>query len=302
VLLVLASGVASAEEAPKKAKLKIAVLDVRSAGTIDPKTFEGVSSLIATELGQKRPDVTVVGAAEIRAMIGFEKEKQLLGCSEGACLAEIGGALGVEYLLATEGLKLGGTWVINMSLIDVARSKAVARTSVRTKEDDKLVDICIDGVREVAKAIPVAAAPAVEARPAEVKPVETKPAEVAPVESKPVEARPAAPTVEAKKSGGYATPGWALFGVGAGVAVAGGACLAFSWIKYKDYQKGTLSHDGAITAAKVGWAGAAVTSVGVAALATGVLLVLLPSSPDAPKVAISPAPHGAFASVAFNLP
>jgi hypothetical protein len=301
VLLILgsSSSAALAEEAPKKAKLKIAVLDVKSSGTIDPKTFEGVSSLIATELSQKRPDVTVVGAAEIRAMIGFEKEKVLLGCSEGACLAEIGGALGVEYLLATEGLRLGGTWAITMSLIDVAKSKPVARSSQRTKTDDKLVDICLEAVREVARALPVAAA--VGAKPAETKPAETKPDEAKPAEVVPAEAKPAA-AVATKGAGGYATPGWALFGVGAGVAVAGASMLGYAWSVHGGYATGQVTRDEARTADLVSKVGVVGISVGAAALATGIILVALPSGADAPKVAISPIARGAYASVAFNLP
>ena len=298
---------------------------MKSAGTIDPKTFEGVSSLIATELGERRRDVQIVGAAEIRAMIGFEKEKQLLGCSEGACLAEIGGALGVEYLLATEGLRLGGTWVINMSLIDVARSKAVPRTSQRTKTDDKLVDICLDGVREVAKAIPVAAVPVVETKPAEVKPsetkpveakpVETKPAEDKPVEAKPVEAKPveAVPveakpaetvSVAAKTTHPYSTPGWTVFGAGVAVAAAGGACLGVSWSQYGSFSQPGAKYsaadlDNGNLMATLGVVG---ISVGAAALVTGVILVALPGHSDAPKISLVPTPHGAFGSVTFTLP
>ena len=273
VSLVLASGVAWAEEAPKKPKLKVAVLDVKSAGTIDPKTFEGVSSLIATEFGHQRPDMVVVGAAEIRAMIGFEKEKQLLGCSEGACLSEIGGALGVEYLLATEGLRLGGTWVINMSLIDVAKSKAVARTSQQTKTDDKLVDICLEAVREVARAIPAAAAPVIEARPAEVKPAEAKPVALS------------TSTDAASPHAVSRSVSWALVGVGVAIAGGGAGCLGGAWSIYGDYSSGRVAKVDAQSKAALGntlsTTGVVAISVGAAAAVAGVITLFIPG-PAAP--------------------
>jgi hypothetical protein len=156
-----------------------------------------------------------------------------------------------------------------------------------------------------------AAAAAAEAKPAETKPAETKPAEAKPAETKPEEAKPAeavpaeakpAVAAEAKKSGGLSTPGWALFGVGAGVAVGGALCLTSSWITHDDYVGGHVTRDVAKTADLLSKVGVAAIGVGAAALATGIILVVLPSKADAPKVAISPTDHGAYASVAFSLP
>ena len=124
-LLILGFGDALAQEAPK-ARLKVGVLAVKSSGTTDPKTFEGVSSLIANELARKRPNVDVVGAEDKSA----------------------------QYIVVTEGIKFGATWVVNMSLLDVARSKAVARASRKTKKADKPVEACLEAVRELAPAIP----------------------------------------------------------------------------------------------------------------------------------------------------
>jgi hypothetical protein len=42
----------------------------------------------------------VITADAIRAMLAFDKQKQMLGCSDAGCLSEIGGALGVDYLVS----------------------------------------------------------------------------------------------------------------------------------------------------------------------------------------------------------
>ena len=33
-------------------------------------------------------------------MLAFEKQRQMLGCADTGCIAEIGGALGVDYIIS----------------------------------------------------------------------------------------------------------------------------------------------------------------------------------------------------------
>jgi hypothetical protein len=42
----------------------------------------------------------VITSDAIRAMLAFEKQRQMLGCTDADCLAEVGGALGVDYLVS----------------------------------------------------------------------------------------------------------------------------------------------------------------------------------------------------------
>jgi hypothetical protein len=42
--------------------------------------------------------VRVLAGADIAALLGFERQRQLLGYEESGCLAEIGWALGAHYL------------------------------------------------------------------------------------------------------------------------------------------------------------------------------------------------------------
>ncbi|MBI5549701.1 MAG: hypothetical protein HY901_37925, partial [Deltaproteobacteria bacterium] len=194
---------AQAAHTPQAHQIKIAVLDVKASGLLDPKTFEGIAPLFSTEIGEKRPDLQVIGTAEIRTMIGFEKEKQLLGCSDSGCLAEIGGALGVDFLLATDGSELGGTWIVTMSLMDVVRQKAIKRAARRTDQKSKLVSLCLEALHEVIPALPASARAA--------QPVEPTPSVSA-------SATGSGPAVSRAVS-------WTLVGVGIAVAAGGAGCL-----------------------------------------------------------------------------
>lgn len=284
---------ARAEEAKRASKVKVAVLEVRAVGTLDPKTFEGVASLEATVLGEARADLQVVNAADIRTMIGFEREKQLLGCTESGCMAEIGGALGVDYILSTESNVVGGKWLLNLSLLDVVKSTPFKRVSKITEDPKKIVDLCVESVRELAGAIPRkdGTVPAVEPAPAEKPEPSAQPVATA-----------TAPAVSR-------TVSIALLAVGAVVTGAGAGCLGYSYTIRNEYEDGLRL--GTLTRAQLqakasngkslGIAGVVGISVGAAALVAGVVTLLVPGSSPAP-VGFAPVPGGAQAVVTLPLP
>lgn len=61
---------------------------------------------LAIQLGQRGFKVTT--PADMRALLGLERQKQLLGCAESDCIAEIAGALGVAALLVGDLGMVGG--------------------------------------------------------------------------------------------------------------------------------------------------------------------------------------------------
>lgn len=181
----------------KARKLRIAVLDVQLTGAGDRKTVEGLSPLLASEVA-RRPGLAVVAGSDLRALVGFERQKQLLGCTEGSCLTEIAGALGVGYLVASECSKVGNTWLLSLSLLDAGKAVALKRLTRRAYSDDGLVDEAVRAVDELLTALPEAGA----AGPAFV-----------PVPPPPVAAAPAAPAAPARPPAGYHEHDGFLLGV-----------------------------------------------------------------------------------------
>jgi TolB-like protein len=151
-----AAGPARAE-APRK--VRIAVLDVQYAGAGDRKTVEGLSALLASEVA-RRPNLVVIAGSDLRALVGFERQKALLGCTESSCITELAGALGVAYLVSSEVSKVGSTWLLSLTLLDANRAMAQGRLTRKAYSDDQLVDESSNAVDELLKALPGAGTPA----------------------------------------------------------------------------------------------------------------------------------------------
>ncbi|MBI5509193.1 MAG: hypothetical protein HY903_10605 [Deltaproteobacteria bacterium] len=70
-----------------------------------------------------------IGPDDINSMIGFEKVKEAVGCDDATCVAELGNALGVDYLAAGNVAKLEGSMVLTLKLFDVRQTKVLARAN-----------------------------------------------------------------------------------------------------------------------------------------------------------------------------
>jgi len=121
---------------PAAAKQKIAVLELSARG-LPPNVAQSITDLISREVDRTGLFETI-SMDDIRAMLQHEQDKLSLGCDDASCLAEIGGALGVELILAGSVGKIGQTHVISLKLIDVRRAAVLNREerTVRGQVDD----------------------------------------------------------------------------------------------------------------------------------------------------------------------
>jgi len=106
----------------------VAILDLRAKGGIEQATVDALADLVATGvmgIGSYR----VIARSDIHSLIGFEQIKDRLGCEDTNCLAEIGGALGVTYILTGNVAGMGTVYLLNFSLIDPAKTAVVNRSS-----------------------------------------------------------------------------------------------------------------------------------------------------------------------------
>lgn len=129
----------------------IAVVDLKTAGTFDPSEVRGLSSLIATEVS-RRP-LRAFSGADLQTLVGYERKKQLLGCSDDSCLSEIGGALGVDYLLSSEVSQVGDVWLLSFVLLDARAARALSRTTQKAAALSDLVELVAPGITEALKPI-----------------------------------------------------------------------------------------------------------------------------------------------------
>jgi hypothetical protein len=61
----------------------------------------------------------VIGKDDMQAMLEHISDKQLIECDDTKCLAQVGGALGVERLVAGNIGMLGNVYVVSIKLIDI---------------------------------------------------------------------------------------------------------------------------------------------------------------------------------------
>jgi TolB-like protein len=163
LLLVVLASVASA--APRA---KVAVMEVKNVQGVPEGTATILTDIVVSEVA--RYGFEVVSKADIAAIVGFEKQKALLGCSDdSSCLAEIGGALGVDYMLTGTVGQIGSRYRISLILVDVKKGKVAGRAAdFCDKNEDALANAALSRVREIIAAIQAATSgekPAVAGQP-----------------------------------------------------------------------------------------------------------------------------------------
>jgi hypothetical protein len=299
--------------APQQAQIKLASPGL-SYVNVDAATGEFFLDYFAKQIELR--GVRVTTNREIAALVGFERQKQLLNCGDGgtSCLAELAGALGVDGLITGSLAKVGSTYVINLKVVD-NEARTLALFSERVKGDEALLDWfasaserLVQQLKQALKRDVVAAAPPKTDAPKVVTPKTDAPKVETPrtepkVEPSPTPAVPSTsePTVTAEQGGsGPNLVPW-IPGIAGGVLLVGGAVsLATAKGIESDLRNGVTSIGTKRSDAEdkanegrlfEGW-GYGLMSAGVVGLGvTGALLLLTPA--DAPKVSVVPTAQGA---------
>ncbi|MCK5687940.1 hypothetical protein KAI87_01660, partial [Myxococcota bacterium] len=107
--------------------MSFAVLDLKAQG-VSKDTVANLTQVLAAEL-KKVEGASVIGRDDIAAMLQLEAHNKQVNCSDVACLAEIGGALGVDKLVIGSVGKLGENFVLSLKLVDVGEVQVDSRVS-----------------------------------------------------------------------------------------------------------------------------------------------------------------------------
>jgi len=136
---ILAPLVAAAQDAPSGKRVRIAVMEIRPLGT-EPQKAELLSEIALTEAASFAA-FEVIGKSDIGSMIGFEKQKQVAGCTDdSSCLAEIGGALGVDFIMVGSLGRMGTLYRLDLKLVEIKKARVRARMGINIEgSEEKLV-------------------------------------------------------------------------------------------------------------------------------------------------------------------
>ncbi|MDP2343153.1 MAG: hypothetical protein Q8O67_19505 [Deltaproteobacteria bacterium] len=88
------------------AVLRIAVYGLTQSG-LEDRVAQVATASVTSEL-RKLSGASVIGMDEVRAMLDLEAQKQLIGCDDESCLAEISAALGVDVVVTGGLAAVGG--------------------------------------------------------------------------------------------------------------------------------------------------------------------------------------------------
>jgi len=133
LLFVGAAPARGAERSPEQPKL--AVMELSVAGGVDPKVAGALSESVTQEVANAGY-FRALSSREVQTLIGFERKKQLLGCSEDSsnCLQELAGAMGARFVMSGTLARLGDALQLSLQVLDSQKAQPVGR-SVRIARD-----------------------------------------------------------------------------------------------------------------------------------------------------------------------
>jgi TolB-like protein len=157
LIALLVASVVIAVEPVKLAATTFSVVDV------DAKRGEFLSEHFANSMA--RPELRVVTAQEIGALLGLERQKQLLGCGgQTNCMAELGNALGVSAVVVGTLARVGSRVQVSIKVIDSGSGTPLSIRSGKAETDEELADLVARFGKEMGDEVLVKLRPAAPSR------------------------------------------------------------------------------------------------------------------------------------------
>jgi hypothetical protein len=113
-------------------QVKVVVLRLEAKGGVEAQTVGLFTDALVGEI-RKNPGITVMTGSDVEAVLGVERQKQLLGCTDATCLTEMAGALGADRVVHGSIGRVGDSLLVNLTSLDPKSGRAVASVSERLK-------------------------------------------------------------------------------------------------------------------------------------------------------------------------
>lgn len=111
---------------------KLAVLAVSAGEGVPASTAAAITEAVVAEV-RKQSKAEVITQREITSILSLENQKAMLGCQTDACMAELGGALGTDRLVAGELAKLGESFLLHLRVVDTRKVRVAAHADRRLR-------------------------------------------------------------------------------------------------------------------------------------------------------------------------
>ena len=124
---------------PAAAKPTLVVAPLQST-TRDKDNADTLGEMIRIQVG-KSDRYTLVTPEDMGA-IDEELKRQLSGgCDEASCIAEMGGALGAQFMITGKFKRMGKRFILLLKLVDIEKVKAINTQSVMAGSPEVLLDL-----------------------------------------------------------------------------------------------------------------------------------------------------------------
>lgn len=124
-----------------------------SPGFTGVNVDEKVATFFSEHFAQKLSlqGISVMSPSEVSALVGLERQKQLMGCGEdsSSCLAELANALGADGVITGSIGKFGNTFQVNIKVLSAANASALSIISKKAYGEEELLTL-LDDAAEVA--------------------------------------------------------------------------------------------------------------------------------------------------------
>jgi len=116
---------------------------------LPPQARAGVASHVAEVFGdafvgqlRRYRQTQVTTNADLATALSVEQQKQLLGCEESACVAELAGAIAADRIVRSSVTRLGASLVVTLTAIDTRTGLATHAFTERLRDaqDESLLD------------------------------------------------------------------------------------------------------------------------------------------------------------------
>lgn len=269
--LLLAALTAATPDAP--VVIKVALTNPTSAN-LDPKLVDFFTGQLAAQLSLQ-PGFQITTQNEMATLLGLERQKQMLGCAEGSCTAELAGALGVDAVIVGSLAKVGSGYALNMKALAAGTGRSLSVVSERASTEEQFIVLIDRAAKKLAVEIRQALAPAGA--------VEVPVAELSPAPAS-IRSRAWIPAV----AGGLLLAGGATF---LGLSTGPAKKLQDNDPSLTTY---AMVHDATLEGKRDQVIGFTLIGVGAAAAVAGLGMFLF-GADAAPAVAIAPTRDGAVA-------
>src|SRR5206468_10972750 len=127
---------------------RLAFLDLNPGADVSKEVAQSAGELLVVALSETGK-FDVITRSDVKAILGYESQAQLLGCGEASCMVDLGGALGAAYLVSGSLSKLGGQLQLVLSLIDVLKSSVGRRIALPVAGESSLPQAAREAVQKL---------------------------------------------------------------------------------------------------------------------------------------------------------